>query len=80
MSASQAADLAVFPHLPPVIEPMQPPVIEVRDLVSWSLGPYSESAGDGTSDWRGILVVDSVVSRMIGLGLLVVHLLLVNTL
>jgi hypothetical protein len=42
----------------PVIEVLQPPMVEARDLATWYPGPCSESAGDGIFGWWGKLVVD----------------------
>lgn len=57
-----------------VVEALHPSMVEVRDRLLWPLGPCSESAGGGSSDWRGNLVVDSRVSQPIGLGLPINHL------
>lgn len=68
------ADLAVLPQMTTVVEALHPSMVEVRDQVSWPLGPCSKSAGGGNSDWQGNLVVDSSISRTIGLGLPINHL------
>jgi hypothetical protein len=68
------ADLLVLPQVSTVDEDLLHAVVEVRDWVSWPLGPSLESAGGGSYVCQGNFVVDPAVSRMIGLGLPMNHL------
>jgi hypothetical protein len=73
MSLAVDADHEVLPRISTEVEDMLHSMFRIREWVSWPLSPCSESAGGGSYAWRGKLLLDSDVSRLIGLGLPLNH-------